>query len=226
MLCYLPAFKEPGMKRSGILKRFGLAAFAAITMMAGPLSAQSYVSDAEPFINAVRDRDGDKATEILNSRPSVVNTRNAKGETALNIVISRSDDLWTGFLIGNGADPNLQDGKGDTPLIAAARVGYIDAIDTLLKRGAKVDLANRMGETPLIIGVQQREVDAVKLLLARGANPDKADSAAGYSARDYAKRDTRTPQILATIEAAGKAKAATPANKATDLDSFTLKKSQ
>lgn len=214
------------MKRSGNLKRFALAAFAAAAVIGGPASAQSYVSDAEPFINAVRDRDGDKATEILNSRPTVVNARNSKGETALNIVLSRSDDLWTGFLIGNGADPNLQDGKGDTPLIAAARVGYLDAIETLLKRGAKVDLANKMGETPLIIAVQQREVDAVKLLLARGANPDKADSAAGYSARDYAKRDTRTPQILAAIEAAGKMKAAAPAAKPTDLDSFTLKKSQ
>src|SRR6476660_4976300 len=136
MLCYLPAFKEPGMKRLGNLKRFVLAAVAA-AMIGGPALAQSYVSDAEPFINAVRSRDGDKATEILNSRPTVVNTRNAKGETALNIVLSRSDDLWTGFLIGSGADVNLQDGRGDTPLIAAARVGYIDAIDTLLKKGAK-----------------------------------------------------------------------------------------
>jgi ankyrin repeat protein len=225
MLCYLRAFKEPGMKRSGNLKWFAFVAFAAL-VFAGPAVAQSYVSDVEPFMNAVRDRDGDKATEILNSRPTVVNTRNAKGETALNLVLSRSDDLWTRFLIGNGADTNLQDSKGDTPLIAAARVGFTDAIELLLKYGAKVDLANRMGETPLIIAVQQREVDAVKLLLAKGANPDRADSAAGYSARDYAKRDSRTPQLLATIEAVGKAKTATPPAKPTDLDSFTLKKSQ
>ena len=213
------------MKRSGNLKRFVLIASAA-AMTAGPALSQSYVSDVEPFMNAVRERDGDKATEILASRPTVVNTRNAKGETALNIVLGRSDDLWTRFLIGNGADTNLQDSKGDTPLIAAARVGFTDAIELLLKYGAKVDLANRMGETALIIAVQQREIDAVKLLLAKGANPDKADSAAGYSARDYAKRDSRTPQLLAAIEAAGKPKAAAPAKSATDLDSFTLKKSQ
>ena len=205
------------MKRSGDLRRFVLVALAA--MLAMPVSAQ-YVSDAEPFINAVRDSDGDKATELLGKRPTVVNSRNSKGETALNIAISRSDEMWTRFLVGKGADPNLQQSNGDTPLIAAARVGFMDAIELLLQRGAKVDLANRMGETPLIIAVQQREVDAVKMLLANGANPDKSDSAAGYSARDYAKRDTRTPQILAAIEAAGKAKAK-PAN-ASDLDSFTL----
>jgi ankyrin repeat protein len=207
------------MKRAGDLRRFALIGLAMI--VAAPAAAQ-YVSDAEPFINAVRDRDGDEAMSLMGSRPTVVNSRNAKGETALNIAISRSDDLWTDFLLSRGADPNLQQSNGDTPLIAAARVGYIGAIEQLLARGAKVDLANRMGETPLIIAVQQRELDAVKLLLSKGANPDKPDSAAGYSARDYAKRDTRTPQVLAAIEAAATAKAK-PAAKATDLDSFTLK---
>jgi ankyrin repeat protein len=200
------------------LRRFALIGLVA--MLAAPVAAQ-YVSDAEPFISAVRDRDGDKAVQLLSSRPTVVNSRNSKGETALNIAISRSDGMWTRFLVGKGADPNLQQSNGDTPLIAAARVGFNAAIELLLMRGAKVDLANKMGETPLIVAVQQRELDAVKLLLAKGANPDKPDSAAGYSARDYAKRDTRTPQILAAIEASGKAKAK-PAAKSTDLDSFTL----
>jgi ankyrin repeat protein len=219
MLCYLRPFKEPGMKRSGNLRRFALVILAVC--LAAPVSAQ-YVSDAEPFITAVRDSDGDAAVQLLSSRPTVVNSRNSKGQTALNTAIARSDVTWTSFLIGKGADPNLQEANGDTPLIAAARVGFNDAIELLLKRGAKVDLANKMGETPLIIAVQQRELDAAKLLLANGANPDRADSAAGYSARDYAKRDTRTPQLLAAIEAAGKAKAK-PAAQATDLDSFTLK---
>ena len=44
----------------------------------------------------------------------------------------------------------------------------------------------------------------MKLLLAKGADPDKKDTAAGYSARDYAKRDTRNREILAAIEGAGK----------------------
>jgi ankyrin repeat protein len=217
MLCYLPGFKEPGMKRSVNLRLF---ASVALAMLAAPVSAQ-YVSDAEPFIGAVRDRDGDKVTELLSSRPTVVNSRNSKGETALNIAISRSDDRWTRFLIGKGADVNLQESNGDTPLIEAARVGFTDAIELLLQRGAKVDLANRMGETPLIVAVQQREVDAVKMLLANGANPDKTDSAAGYSARDYAKRDTRTPQLLAAIETLAKGKQAGTAT-GSDLDSFTL----
>jgi ankyrin repeat protein len=76
-----------------------------------------------------------------------------------------------------------------------------------------------MGETALIMAVQQRQLDAVNLLLSKGADPDRKDSAAGYSARDYAKRDTRNREILSAIESADKPKPA----KADDLDSFKLK---
>lgn len=199
------------------MKRFGLMLMAAV-MAATPAAAQ-YVSDTEPFIDAVRSRDGDKATQYIEDRPSVLNSRNAKGETALIVAISRSDDLWTKFLLSKGADPNLAASNGDTPLLAAARVGFTDAIELLLALGARVDATNKMGETPLIIAVQQRELAAVKLLLAKGANPDKKDAAAGYSAREYAKRDTRSREILSAIEAAKQP--AKPA-KATDLDSFKL----
>jgi hypothetical protein len=39
----------------------------------------------------------------------------------------------------------------------------------------------------------------VKLLLAAGADPDKQDAAAGYSAREYAQRDSRARDILQLI---------------------------
>jgi hypothetical protein len=50
------------------------------------------------------------------------------------------------------------------------------------------------------VAVQQRQLPVVRLLLDAGADPDKPDSAAGLSARDYAKRDTRARQILQMIE--------------------------
>ena len=188
--------------------------------LAAPAGAQ-YISEVEPFLQAVSERDGDKASQLLAGRPSLVNDRNSRGQTALNVAISRSDSLWTQFLIGKGADLNLADKSGDTPLIAASRVGFTDAAELLIKLGAKVDAANRMGETPLIIAVQQRELAIVKLLLAKGANPDRADSAAGYSARDYAKRDTRAREILEAIEASGR-KPQSNQPKSDKLDDFKL----
>jgi ankyrin repeat protein len=181
---------------------FALAALL-LSVTSAPLVAQSLNMPASyEFLKAVRDRDGNKLMDLLNSGPrNLVNMRGEDGDTALMITIGRSDADWTGFLLNKGADPNLAGKGGDTPLIGAARVGFEDAVEWLLSLGAKVDGTNKMGETPLIVAVQQREARIVKVLLDAGANPDKTDNAAGLSARDYATRDGRSRQILQLIEA-------------------------
>ena len=178
--------------------------FAVVALMlgglAGPAVAQ-FVSAKVDFVKAIHARDGNKVTQLLDRNPpGLVDARDDEGNTPLIITIARQDD-WAAFLLNKGADANLAGKGGDTPLIAAARVGYMDAIEWLLTAGARVDTANRMGETPLIVAVQQRQALVVKRLLAAGADPDKADSAAGFSARDYAQRDSRSRQILQLIEA-------------------------
>ncbi len=182
------------------MKRLSIIAVAgALGIVASPLAAQMGF-DGASFVQAVRERDGTKAMELLRSRPIVINARDDRGDTALLIAIARKDDNWTGFLLNEGADPNLAARNGDTPLIAAARVGNAQAVAWLLGLGAKVDGDNRQGETPLIVAVQQRQVPVIRALLEAGANPDKTDSAAGFSARDYAKRDTRSSDILRIFE--------------------------
>ena len=180
-----------------------LIAAAGLAALCGPAAAQQVSTNSgQDFIDAVQKRDGNKATELVQTHPTVIDTKDGKGDTGLIIVIRADDSDWTGFMLRNHADPNMQGAGGDTPLIAAAKSGFDDAVPWLVGLGAKVDGTNRAGETPLIIAVQQRQVPAVKILLEAGANPDKTDSAAGYSARDYAKRDTRNPQMLRLIEAA------------------------
>ena len=182
-------------------KQFLLAAAILVGLLASPLAAQTS-SETEKFLTAVRERDGNTATESLRSgRTSLINARDEKGETALTITIARRDENWSLFLLGMGADVNAATVRGDTPLIAAARIGFTSIAAELLALKARVDAANRMGETPLIVAVQQRQIPIVKMLLAAGADPDKTDSAAGYSARDYATRDTRSREILKLIEA-------------------------
>ena len=181
--------------------RFALAA-ACLGLLPQPAVAQMGLGAGYEFIKAVRDRDGAKAHDLIDSNPpGILNSRDGDGSTPLMIAVSREDPLWTGFLITRGADVNLAGKGGDTPLIAAARVGFTEAVDWLLEAKAKVDASNRMGETALIIAVQQRDAVLVKRLLAARADPDKTDSAAGLSARDYAQRDTRSRQILQLIEA-------------------------
>jgi len=181
--------------------RYLTIAIGALAMLAleAPAVAQ-FSYDSLDFISAVQKGDGAKAGQLLNDHPTIVDSRDGKGDTALIIAINRGDSDWTGFLLNKGADPNLGGKGGDTPLIAAARVGFAQAVQWLIGLGAKVDSTNRMGETPLIIAVQQRDLQIVRQLLDAGANPDRSDAAAGYSARDYAVRDTRARDILKLIE--------------------------
>jgi ankyrin repeat protein len=202
MVCYARRIKHlPENWRGGLeMKLYGLAAAFAVASLSTPAVAIQ-ASDIESFIGAVRDRDGNKATQLLNTRRAiVVNGRNMKGDTGLLVAVARRDELWTGFLLQQGANPNLASRSGETPLMAAARVGFERGAEALLATGAKVDATNRMGETALILAVQQRSAPIVRLLLDKGADPDKADAAAGYSARDYAKRDSRAREVLALIE--------------------------
>jgi ankyrin repeat protein len=182
------------------LASFFLAVVAAAGLVHGPAQAQYRGGFA--FLQAVDARDGTKATDALKDDSSLINTRNPDtGETALIIVTKRRDATWLRFLLGKDADPSIADKQGTTPLMHAAMLNFTDGAQELLDAKAPVDQANRRGETALILAVQSKNVAMVRLLVRSRANPDKADHATGMSARAYAKRDDRTGQIIAILDA-------------------------
>lgn len=185
-----------------IFLRLRAAGIAMLLMM--PALAQAQFSDSYNFLKAVRDRDGQKVTEFVDQPgTTVINTRDSTtGETALHIVVARRDPVWINFLLAKGAKPNLADNRGTTPLMQAVQLRFLDGASALLTGGAQVDRANDQGETPLIRAVQLRDLAMVRLLMANGANPDKADTLAGMSAREYARRDGRSPALLSALDAA------------------------
>ncbi|WP_344705445.1 ankyrin repeat domain-containing protein [Sphingomonas swuensis] len=167
-----------------------------------PASAQ-FANSGYSFVQAVRERDGTKATQLLDAPGSnVINFRDDKGESALHVVAGARDLQFMRFILGRRADPNLGNRSGDTPLVIASRIGFLDGVDLLLRNGAQVDKANRLGETALIIAVQQRQLPVVRRLLESGANPDRTDNATGRSARDYAKVDSRGAELLRMMDSA------------------------
>lgn len=172
----------------------------AVGAFAGPAQAQFRGGFA--FLQAVDKRDGTKATDALKDDATLINTRHPDtGETALIMVAKRRDLTWLRFLLGKDADPSIGDRQGVTPLMHTALLNFTEGADVLLDEKAPVDQTNRRGETALILAVQAKNVAMVRLLVRRGAKPDKADHVAGMSARDYAKRDDRTGQILAVLDA-------------------------
>jgi hypothetical protein len=170
----------------GVLRKLGrIGAIASAFALALPAAAQ-FQSEGYQFLEAVKESDGDKATEML-SKPGtqVVNTRDiTSGDTGLHIAVARSDTLWVRFLLQKGADPNLRNKKGATPLQLATALGFNDGVAALIKGGASIDIADQTGETPLITAVHARNVELARLLLEKGADPDRNDNS-GRSARNY-----------------------------------------
>ena len=187
-----------------MFNKFGrLAAASMVLMLAFPASGQQTFSDSYNFLKAVRERDGDKVTDLVSEPGTVViNTRDrGSGEGALHIVVRGRDLNWLAFLLGKGARPDLQSNRGETPLTLAAQIGWVEGAEQLLAKRANVNFANGRGETPLILATQRRDIAMVRLLLSRGGDPKRTDNLAGMSALDYAKQDPRAGAVLKLLEA-------------------------
>ncbi len=188
-----------------------LAPLALATLaLAAPVAAQQQSKSYE-FLQAVREAKNDDVIRMVEAPGSrIVDTRDpSSGEGALHIVVKRGDLPYANYLLQHGADPDLRDGQGNTPLLLAVTYGQVGLIPLLITARANPNLGNTAGETPLIRAVQRRDLAMARTLLSSGANPDQADRIAGLSARDYAKRDTRSPALAKLLdETPVKAKAA------------------
>lgn len=195
--------RKLGMNRAiarGFLCVAGIGLLAIPALQ--PAAAQLF-SDGYQFLEAVEERDGDVATQML-SEPgtTIVNTRDiTSGDTGLHVVTARRDVLWVKFLLQNGANPNISNNEGITPLQLATRLGFIEGVEELLKKGALVNVSDQQGETPLIAAVHQRSVPLVRRLLEQGADPDRNDNS-GRSARDYMNLMNGNTLMVREFEAA------------------------
>lgn len=191
-----------------------MTAFAGVFALAalGPAAAQIGGSEGYQFLKAVKERDGDTATKMLDEPGTqIVNTRDiTTGENGLHIVAERRDTTWMRFLLQRGANPNVRDRNGTTPLQIAVRLGHIDGVEALIKGGADVDTSDASGETPLMTAVHQRNVELVRTLLEEGADPDVNDNT-GRSARDHMMRINSNTLLLREFEEADKKREENPA---------------
>jgi len=187
-------------------RAFRVAAAAALALTAIPAAAQQF-SDGYEFLKAVRDSDGAKVNKFLLDRSlRIVNTKDrGTGEGAIHIVARRSDAAYLRVMLqADDSNPNLQDNRGNTALIVAVEQNWSEGVGILIKYGANANLANSSGETPLIRAVQMHNADIVRQLLDAKADPDRADYGSGKSARDYARENTRYPNIAKLLAEAPK----------------------
>ena len=177
-------------------------------VLAAPAVAQ--FSDSYNFLQAVKNRDGQKATDIVNKPSPPVDARDSDtGETALHMVVKRHDDQWLEFLLAHGASPNVKDRLGNTPLHIAAATGDAEMITQLLQYGATINAVNNNGESPLILAIHAHDQAVTRLLVSSGADPRLRDTLAGKNAEDYAREDPRAvplQRILAEAKPKGPTK--------------------
>jgi hypothetical protein len=174
------------LRKLGARSRIASAILALLALaFTVPVAAQ-FQSEGYKFLEAVKKREGDEATDMLNKPGTqVVNTRDiTTGDTGLHLVVQRRDVLWIRFLLQRGADPNIRNKKGITPLQLATSLSFTDGVEALIKGGANVNVGDQTGETPLIAAVHQRNTEMARLLLAQGADPEHTDNS-GRSARQY-----------------------------------------
>lgn len=188
----------------GAWPRFSIPAALSLAL-ATPAMAQ--FSDSYNFLQAVKSRDGQKATDLINKASPPVDAKDSEtGETALHMVVKRHDDQWLAFLLAHGASPNVKDRLGNTPLHLAAATGDTEMITPLLSYGANINVVNNNGESPLILAIHAHDQAATRLLVNNGADPQLRDTLAGKSAEDYAREDPRAvplQRILAEAKPKG-----------------------
>lgn len=165
-----------------------IIALAVLASLAATVPAAAQFSDSYSLIKAVRDKDVNKAREILDKPGSTaVNAREpATGDAPIHIVTRQHDIAWLGFLLQASADANLRDRDGNTPLVLAAGGRWTEGLQLLVAIHAEIDRRNNAGETALIKAVEANDATGTRLLLEAGASPDLTDNVAGRSARDYA----------------------------------------
>lgn len=180
-----------------------LAAAAISPALVAPVQAQLGKSESSQFIEAVKNTKSDEVLKFLErGGPTPINaTDGDTGDTALHIVVRSANIQYINYFIGKKAALNPRNRRGETPLLVASRAHNTDIVTILVRAGADVNLGDSSRKTPLIYAVTDHDAEMVRTLLDLGADPDRKDLDKGYSARDYAREDTRTPLLAQLIEA-------------------------
>jgi len=124
------------------------------------------------FAEACAVGDVNRAFELLDRDPSLLERRTADGFPPLGYAIFFRHPTLARALIERGADVNAaaENAQHVAPIHAAASVGDIETIRLLLDRGADPNARQQAGLTPLHAAAHNGDLEMAKLLVARGAD--------------------------------------------------------
>uniref|UniRef100_A0A1B6LKW5 PRANC domain-containing protein n=1 Tax=Graphocephala atropunctata TaxID=36148 RepID=A0A1B6LKW5_9HEMI len=120
-----------------------------------------------PLHKAVAKRSLENMQSLLEKEPSIIDSVDRRGETALHWAIRNNFTEGISFLIKNNANINTKDNNGNTALHCAIVDCNKDLMETILKIGADVNSVDAMGMTPLHFATKENFNEGIDLLLER-----------------------------------------------------------
>jgi DNA-directed RNA polymerase subunit RPC12/RpoP len=112
----------------------------------------------------------------LNSPHAVVNSKDAKGRTALLRAVEGGHRNVVRLLVSKGGDVNTKSQDNNTPLVSAACQGDLDMIKLLIKHGADPNVRGSNGGRPLICAITRSHMPVVEYLASNGAEVNGGDT--------------------------------------------------
>ena len=105
-----------------------------------------------------------------------IETRDARGRTALLVATAGHKTEAAAVLIGAGADVNAKDDINDSPYLLAGAEGALEILRLTLSHGADLRSTNRYGGTALIPACERGHVETVRALIQAGVDVDHVNN--------------------------------------------------
>ena len=123
------------------------------------------------------------ARELVARGGARLETRNARGKSALHLACSFGHAATARLLLDAGALVDGEDGECHTPLWCASALNQpLEIVRELLARGANVNAADDGNRTPLVIASKNGSAAIVRELISRGADLDAQTTVGRWSA--------------------------------------------
>lgn len=195
--------RHPTMRRAVVALALAAAAICGVqAQTAGPatgtVTSTNSLDEAaikqrlqDYYFDAARRGDVTMLKEFIAVRYDL-ETRDAKGYTALILSAYHGQENAVRLIIDAGANPCAADQRGNTALMGAIFKGELAISRMLMKAGCDPNHRNNAGQTPAMYAALFGRVEVLKGLAAQGADLRTADNA-GNSAESLLPERTTSP---------------------------------
>jgi ankyrin repeat protein len=122
-----------------------------------------------------------------------LNTRDAKGYTALILAAYHGQSDAVELLLTSGANACAEDLRGNTALMGAIFKGELRIARRLMAAGCQPDKPNNAGQTAAMYAALFQRTEILQALVQQGADPRRQDQA-GNSADSLARGEFQQPR--------------------------------